>query len=163
MNCRLVDAFDISARGWDPPVFGLPAIALAVGRLMKLTPEQLGNAVSLAINDHIPLALTRVGVLSDWKGLAAAEAARNAVFAARLARAGVTGPAPIFEGTSGLFQQVTGSGSIDVDSFGGRGSEFRVHRCSLKPYPAVILHPDRHCGGDRCRQGGWLARSYCGN
>src|SRR2546421_12370928 len=97
VNCRLVDAFDISARGWDPPVFGLPAVALAAGRLMRLTPRQLSNAVSLAINDHIPLALTRVGGLSDWKGLAAAEAGRNAVFAARLARAGVTGPAPIFE------------------------------------------------------------------
>jgi 2-methylcitrate dehydratase len=138
VNCRLVDAFDISARGWDPPLFGLPAVALAAGRLMKLTPEQLRNAVSLAINDHVPLALTRVGALSDWKGLAAAEAGRNAVFAARLARAGLTGPAPIFEGTSGLFQQVTGPATVDVKAFGGRDAQFRLHKCSLKPYPAVI-------------------------
>src|SRR4029077_5396933 len=34
VNCRLVDAFDISKRGWDPPVFGLPAVALAAGKLM---------------------------------------------------------------------------------------------------------------------------------
>src|SRR5262245_61773660 len=33
VNCRLVDAFDIATRGWDPPVVGLPAVALAVGRL----------------------------------------------------------------------------------------------------------------------------------
>lgn len=138
VNCRLVDAFDISSRGWDPPVFGLPAVALAAGRLMKLDPQQMIQAVNLAINDHIPLALTRVGALSDWKGLAVAEAGRNAVFAARLARAGISGPAPIFEGTSGLFQQVTGPGNVDVESFGGRGREFRLHKCSLKPYPAVI-------------------------
>jgi 2-methylcitrate dehydratase len=138
VNCRLVDAFDISARGWDPPVFGLPAVALAAGRLMKLGPEQMTQAVNLAINDHIPLALTRVGVLSDWKGLAAAEAGRNAVFAAMLARAGLTGPAPIFEGTSGLFQQVTGPGNVEVEAFGGRETQFRLHKCSLKPYPAVI-------------------------
>ena len=138
VNCRLIDAFDISARGWDPPVFGLPAVALAAGRLMKLSPEQLTEAVNLAVNDHIPLALTRVGALSDWKGLAAAEAGRNAVFAVKLARSGISGPAPIFEGTSGLFQQVTGPGNLDVESFGGRGTEFRLHRCSLKPYPAVI-------------------------
>ncbi|MGB9366873.1 MAG: MmgE/PrpD family protein [Xanthobacteraceae bacterium] len=138
VNCRLVDAFDISSRGWDPPVFGLPAVALAAGRLMKLDPQQMTQAVNLAINDHIPLALTRVGALSDWKGLAVAEAGRNAVFAARLARAGISGPAPIFEGTSGLFQQVTGPGNVDVESFGGRGREFRLHKCSLKPYPAVI-------------------------
>lgn len=138
VNCRLVDAFDISSRGWDPPVFSLPAVALAAGRLMKLPAEQMTQAVNLAINDHIPLALTRVGVLSDWKGLAVAEAGRNAVFAARLARAGITGPAPIFEGRSGLIDQVTGKGSVNVEAFGRRGVQFRVHKCSLKPYPAVI-------------------------
>ena len=74
VNCRLVDALDISTRGWDPPVLGLPAVALAAGRLMKLSPDQLTHAVNLAINDHIPMAQTRVGALSDWKGLAAAEA-----------------------------------------------------------------------------------------
>src|ERR1051325_9038351 len=96
------------------------------------------QAINLAINDHIPLSLTRVGVLSDWKGLAAAEAGRNAVFATQLARASISGPAPIFEGTSGLFQQVTGPGSVEVDKFGGREIQFRLHKCSLKPYPAVI-------------------------
>src|SRR5215510_3053337 len=138
INCRLVDALDISKRGWDPPVLGLPAVALAAGRLMKLSLDQLAHAVSLAINDHIPLAQTRVGVLSEWKGIAAAEAARNAVFAARLARAGLTGPAPIFEGRSGFFQQVAGPANVDVDAFGRPGVAFRLHQCTLKPYPAVI-------------------------
>jgi 2-methylcitrate dehydratase len=138
VNCWLVDALDISTRGWDPPVFGLPAVALAVGRLMKLNPEQLTHAVNLAINDHIPLAQTRVGDLSDWKGIAVAETARNAVFAARLARAGLSGPSPIFEGRSGFFQQISGPGNVDVGAFGRRGVPFRIHQCSLKPYPAVI-------------------------
>src|SRR5215510_10861018 len=138
VNCRLVDALDISTRGWDPPVFGLPAMALAVGRLMRLTPEQLSHAVNLAINDHIPLAQTRVGDLSDWKGIAVAETARNAVFAARLARAGLSGPSPIFEGRSGFFQQISGPANVDVGAFGGRSVPFRIHQCSLKPYPAVI-------------------------
>ena len=138
VNCRLNDALDIAARGWDPPVLGLPAVALATGRLMKLTPEQLTHAVALAINDHIPLGLTRAGDLSEWKGVAVAEAGRNAVFATRLARAGLTGPAPIFEGKQGMFQQVTGAADIDVASFGGRDRPFRIHGCVLKPYPAVI-------------------------
>jgi 2-methylcitrate dehydratase len=138
VNCRLVDALDIAARGWDPPVLGLPAVALAVGRLMKLGPEQLTHAVSLAVNDHIPLAQTRVGALSDWKGIAVAEAGRNAVFAAMLARAGLSGPTPIFEGRSGFFQQVSGPADVDVEAFGRGGVRFRIHQCSLKPYPAVI-------------------------
>jgi MmgE/PrpD N-terminal domain len=67
-------------------VFGLPAVALAAGKLMKLPPDKLAQAVNLAINDHIPMGQTRTQTLSDWKGLAAAEAGRNAVFAAMLAR-----------------------------------------------------------------------------
>ncbi len=138
INCRLVDVFDISTRGWDPPVFGLPAVALAAGKLMKLDAGQLSHAVALALNDHIPMAQTRVGALSLWKGVAVAEAGRNAIFAARLARAGMTGPAPIFEGRSGFIQQITGPAEVDVEAFGGPGREFRLHRCTIKPYPAVI-------------------------
>src|ERR1700722_12676016 len=138
INCRLVDALDIATRGWDPTVMSLPAVALATGKLMKLSPEQLTQAVNIAVNDHIPMAQTRVQTLSDWKGFADAEAARNAVFAALLARGGLTGPAPIFEGQSGFFKQVSGPANLDPDTFGRRGVPFRIHRCAIKPYPAVI-------------------------
>jgi 2-methylcitrate dehydratase len=138
INCRLIDAFDITTRGWDPPVFSLPAVALAAGKLMKLDRERLTQAVNLALNDHIPMAQTRVQTLSDWKGLADAEAGRNAVFAALLARGGLTGPAPIFEGHSGFFKQVSGPAEVKVESFGRRGVPFRIHQCGMKPYPAVI-------------------------
>src|ERR1700728_1825613 len=116
VNCRLVDALDITTRGWDPPVMSLPAVALAAGKLMKLGPEQLTQAVNIAVNDHIPMAQTRVQTLSDWKGFADAEAARNAVFAALLARGGLTGPAPVFEGQSGFFKQVSGPAEADADT-----------------------------------------------
>ncbi len=138
INCRLIDAFDVTARGWDSPVFSLPAVALAAGRLMRLSPDRLAQAVSLALNDHIPMGQTRAQALSDWKGLADAEAARNAVFAARLARAGITGPAPIFEGRKGFMQLVSGPGEVDVGAFGGQSREFRIHQCGIKAFPAVI-------------------------
>jgi 2-methylcitrate dehydratase len=138
INCRLIDAFDITTRGWDVPVFSLPAVALAAGKLMKLPPERLAQAIALAINDHIPLAQTRVQALSDWKGLADAEAGRNAVFAALLARAGLSGPAPIFEGNSGFFKQISGPAEVDVGAFGRRGVPFRIHQCGMKAYPAVV-------------------------
>src|SRR5215470_10583270 len=113
INCRLIDAFDMSTRGWDAAVvFSLPAVALAAGKLMKLPLDKLTQAVNLAINDHIPMGQTRAQTLSDWKGLADAEAGRNAVFAALLARAGITGPAPIFEGRKGLFQLVSGPAEV---------------------------------------------------
>jgi 2-methylcitrate dehydratase len=138
INCRLIDAFDVTARGWDSPVFSLPAVALAAGKLMRLAPDRLAQAVSLALNDHIPMGQTRAQTLSDWKGLADAEAARNAVFAARLARAGITGPAPIFEGRKGFFQLISGPAEVDVGGFGGRGLPFRIHQCGIKAFPAVV-------------------------
>jgi 2-methylcitrate dehydratase len=140
VNCRLIDAFDasFSERGWDVPVLSLPAVALAAGKLMKLSPDALAQAVALSINDHVSLGQTRVQALSDWKGVADAEAGRNGVFAATLARAGLTGPAPIFEGRLGLFKLVSGPAEIDVDNFGGRSKPFLIHQCGLKSYPAHI-------------------------
>src|SRR6185436_1747221 len=51
---------------------------------------------------------SRVGELSHWKGCAFANAARHGVFAALLARGGMTGPAPIFEGEKGFQKLVSG-------------------------------------------------------
>jgi 2-methylcitrate dehydratase len=140
INCRLMDAFDMSTRGWDDAtLFSPPAVALAAGKLMKLGPDKLAQAVSLAINDHIPMGQTRAQGLSDWKGLADAEAGRNAVFATMLARAGITGPAPIFEGRKGFFQLVSGPADINVETFGGRGNQFKIHECGMKAYPVVVF------------------------
>ncbi len=138
IDCRLLDAAEVTGRGWDHPVYSLPAAALAAGRLMRLSPEALTQAVNLAVSGHIAMNQTRVQTLSDWKGVADAEATRAGVFAARLARAGLTGPAPIFEGRAGFFKQVSGPFSVDVAAFGGPGRPFRITRCGIKPYPAQV-------------------------
>ncbi|MBE7198917.1 MAG: MmgE/PrpD family protein [Parafilimonas terrae] len=138
IDCRLLDAAEVTGRGWDHPVYSLPASALAAGRLMRLSPEALTQAVNLAINGHIAMNQTRVQTLSDWKGVADAEATRAGVFAARLARAGLTGPAPIFEGRAGFYKQVSGPFTVDVAAFGGEGRPFRISRCGIKPFPAQV-------------------------
>lgn len=137
IHCRLIDAFDLS-RNWDAPVFMLPAVALAVGKLMNMDPEKLTQAVNIAINDHIPLGQTRMQTLSDWKGLADAEAARNAIFATWLARGGITGPSPIFEGRAGFFKQVSGPVEIDVEAFGRKDVQFMINKVGVKAYPAEV-------------------------
>src|SRR2546428_347587 len=55
-----------------------------------------------------------------------------------LARGGLTGPAPIFEGHSGFFQSVTKPVTIDTDGFGGAGVPFRIEAVGLKAYPAQV-------------------------
>ncbi len=139
IDCRLLDTVQISARGWDHPNFSLPAAALASGKLMKLSAQQLTQAVNLSLAGHWAMNQTRLQVLSNWKGLADAEAGRNAVFAAQLARAGLTGPAPAFEGNAGFFKQVSGPFTLDTEQFGGRAGTFKIAECQIKPYPAQAL------------------------
>jgi len=139
INCRLVDGIDIFPHGWDTPVYSLPAVALACSKLMELDAAKMTEAVNIAINDHISMGQTRRQVLSDWKGLADGEASRNAVFAAILARGGLTGPSPIFEGKLGFFKQLSGDVSVDIGKCGGHGNKFRIHQCGIKAFPAVIF------------------------
>jgi len=78
-----------------------PAIACASGHLLGLNEDYLANAVSLALLPHMPL-YSRIGTQSMWKGFHAAEQGRNGVFAALIARDGMTGPCMPFEGRDGL-------------------------------------------------------------
>ncbi len=103
---------------------------------MKLPPAKLTEAVNIALSGHIAMNQTRFGTLSNWKGLAGPEAARNAIFAALLAQNGITGPSPIFEGEAGFFKQVSGPLHIDTARFGGRNARFRINDCAIKSYPA---------------------------
>lgn len=105
---------------------------------MKLSREQLVQAIALALNDHIPMGQTRTQVNSDWKGLADSEAERNAVFATQLARAGLTGPAPIFEGRKGFFQMVATPAEVNVEAFGNATAKFKILQSGVKVYPAVV-------------------------
>ena len=104
--CGGVDAIDFNSKGWDQPVYGVVACALGAGRLLGLSRDQLGHAVSLALAPNMALVQTRRGELSSWKGCAGANASRNAVFAAMLAQEGFTGPAAVFEGEGGLWDIV---------------------------------------------------------
>jgi 2-methylcitrate dehydratase len=136
IECRFLDAGYLDSRGWDHPNYALISSALAAGRLMSLPPERLSEAVSLALSGHLAMNQTRLGALSNWKGLAGPEATRSAVFAAQLASTGITGPSPIFEGEAGFFKQVSGPLDIDTAKFGGRGKPYRIHDCFIKSYPA---------------------------
>ncbi len=138
IQCRLCDAADIRHRGWDHVCYGLVSTALASGRLMDLNPEQMTQAVNLALNSHITMRQVRAGELSMWKGCSFANAGRNGVFSALLAGEGMTGPSPIFEGEMGFFKQVSGPFQINTEEFGGRRGNFKIGETYLKYFPAEI-------------------------
>jgi 2-methylcitrate dehydratase len=106
VQCRLCDAASIRARGWDHVTYGAFSTAVACARLMKLDPEKTRHAVNIAGVACAAMRQARVGELSHWKGVAFANAARHGVYSALLARAGMTGPAPIFEGQMGFQRQL---------------------------------------------------------
>jgi 2-methylcitrate dehydratase len=86
--------------------YGTFSTALACARLMKLDPKKTRHAVNIAGVAGAAMRQARVGELSHWKGVAFATAARHGVFAALLARTGMTGPGPIFEGQMGFEKQL---------------------------------------------------------
>ena len=136
VQCRLCDSADIRHRGWDHVCFGLVSSALGAGKLMGLGEEQLVQAVNISLSAHIAMRQVRAGELSMWKGASFSNAARNAVFAARLAKEGMTGPSPVFEGEMGFFKQVSGPFALDVSKFGRGGKGFKVGETYIKYYPA---------------------------
>lgn len=136
IQCRLCDAASIRARGWDHVTYGAFSTAAAAARLLGLTPDGITQALNLAGTPNVTLRQTRAGELSEWKGCAFANASRNGVFAALLAAEGLTGPAPIFEGEMGFFQQV--SGAFTLPEFGGEqgSTDYMIKRTSIKFWPA---------------------------
>jgi 2-methylcitrate dehydratase len=161
IQCRLCDAASLRSRGWDHVCYGLVSSSLAAGKLMGLSRGELAQAVNIALNSHIAMRQVRAGALSEWKGFSFANAARNAVFSAMLAREGITGPSPVFEGEMGFFHQVSGPFELEIERFGrgggegerGRGrkggmaagteekkknkkNEFKLNETSIKFFPA---------------------------
>jgi 2-methylcitrate dehydratase len=134
-QCRLCDAASIRARGWDHTTYGSISATLAVSKLLNLTQEQTVHALGIAATTGTALRLTRAGELSMWKGCAFAFASRNAIFAALLASDGMTGPAPLFEGEMGFFQQV--SGPFKLAKLGGPSAgDWMLPKTSIKFVPA---------------------------
>lgn len=108
VQCRLCDSTSLRAIGWDHVTYGAFSTALAAARLMRLEVHRARHAVNIAGVRSAALRQSRVGELSHWKGCAFADEARHGVFAAMLAREGMTGPAPIFEGEKGFEKLVSG-------------------------------------------------------
>ena len=119
--------------GWDYVVYTNFAAAAGAGKVMGLTRVELANALALAVVPNGPMFQTRVGQLSMWKGCAAANAARNGLFAALLARRGMTGPDQAFEGSCGFNKQY--GVTVKLPTFGGGAVPFTIEHSRFKAYP----------------------------
>ena len=130
----LADQIALRGKGWDQGVFAVLGAAAGAGLLLDLGVDQMGDALSIAITSSVPTRQTRSGELAMWKGCATAAAVRAGVFAALLAKEGITGPTAAFEGRHGVWDQVTGK--FTLGPLGGDGRAFGIERTNLKFFPS---------------------------
>jgi 2-methylcitrate dehydratase len=134
VHTRLSDVAPVRARGFDHTVQGAYAVAAAVARALRLPAAQIANAIAMAGTSQNALRVTRTGDLSNWKGLAYPEVGKEGAFAALLARAGITGPAQVFEGNKGFKDSIAGDFSLDWS----REDLESVLRTVVKKYNAEV-------------------------
>lgn len=134
IQCRFCDAASLRAGGWDHVTYGALSTALLSGKLWRLNEDQLEHALGLAGVCNITTRQTRTGQISDWKACAFANAGRNGIFAADLARRGMTGPYQIFEGPKGLIKQLNLKG-LENARLGSNG-DFMIDKTYIKYWPA---------------------------
>ena len=100
--------------GFDHTNFACLGTAVAAGKLLGLSPDQLSHCISMAVVPNIILRQVRTGHLSMFKAAAAGQAGRAGVFAALLARAGMEGPHLPFEGKAGWCDHVARNASRSI-------------------------------------------------
>lgn len=132
----IADTYPVRRRGFDQGANLAISTSAGLGRLLGLTPLEIRNAISIALTAGLPLRAVRAGELSHWKGCAAAYATMTAMFATRLAQAGMTGPPAVFTGTDGFEHHITDGTPLSLEfSTDDRGRSIG-ERAQIKFYPS---------------------------
>ena len=126
-------------RGWHiTATCGVFGAAIAVGRLMRLDPQQMAWAVGHAATQSSGL-VASLGTMA--KSLNIAHAARNGLVSAQLARYGITANDRVLEARFG-FNEVMGTRPLDESLCAGLGQNWIASQNTYKPYPCgFLLHP----------------------
>jgi 2-methylcitrate dehydratase PrpD len=125
-------------RGWHSgPVFGTHSAAMAAGKLRRLAPAQLEDALGLAGTQSAGLMAAQFEAMS--KRMHHGFAARNGFYAAGLAAAGYTGIKRVFERDYGGFLSVFGEGHDPDASLltGQLGERWETELIMVKSYAAM--------------------------
>ena len=111
---------------------------IVAGRLLKLTENQMVNAIGISGTHNHTIGAPTAGVLTMMKNTVDPMAVQAGVFAAYMAKEGFTGPEEIYEGKEG-FMDCFGEG-WNVDALvGGLGDSFKILECSMKAFPTEAL------------------------
>ncbi|HUY06112.1 MAG TPA: MmgE/PrpD family protein [Acidimicrobiales bacterium] len=142
INWRILDYIRAHAAAhaahWDyVSSSGIVSAAMA-GLLLKLDKNQLANAMAIAGVQGFTLSGIRRGKVSMLKASAGAFAAQRGVFAALLAKEGMTGPAEFLEGNGGMLTALALDDSGDLRQRLTQSTAFwHILDVTSKPYPAI--------------------------
>jgi len=126
---------DITSHGWGPGSnLGISA-AVAMAKLLGLTPEQMANAIGIAASHSPVLDASSRDQLPESKTCADGMAAASSAIAVLMAKAGLTGPPRVFEGEGGYRQAV--AGRLDEELLLAPFDRFRILDVYTKRYNAV--------------------------
>jgi 2-methylcitrate dehydratase PrpD len=133
----MVAGGEFHARGFHPTgVCGVFGCAAAAARLFGLDAATTANALGLAGSMASGL-LEFLADGSNTKPLHPGWAAHSGILAAKLARAGATGPKTILGGQRGFFNAYLSRADLAIDeAFTDLGAQWQVPRIAFKPYPA---------------------------
>jgi 2-methylcitrate dehydratase len=131
---RMGETWAITGDGFDYTTYVAIGSAAGAGNILGLNRNQMANAIALATSSYIGLLQIRVGNLSMWKGSSPGNASRNGVFAALMAKAGLTGPPDVFQGPSGFIHQCV-TNNVPLKPFGGLNNPYMVETSKFKFYP----------------------------
>jgi len=90
-------AFPMRKHALDYVLYNAVSSAVGTAKVLGLSTEQTAHSIALAAVPNLGTDISRRGHLTMWKGCAAANAARNGVFAAIMAAEGMAGPPTPFE------------------------------------------------------------------
>ena len=123
----LFRAFPMRKHALDYVLYNAVASAAGAAKVLGLSVEQTANAIALAAVPNLGTDISRRGHLTMWKGCAAANAARNGVFAAIMASEGMAGPPTPFE--DGLTAVI---GAEEICPFPVDATTFRLLKADYK-------------------------------
>ena len=128
----------LGAKGWTPDFRGGMNVPCAAGKLMKLSEDQIANAIGICASHSLPLGILDTDNEENTmsKNFRFGFVSHDAVLACLLAQKGFTGPVRVVEGENGVGQVVL-QGNINLDrmtDFSG----WRILQCRHKYLPANI-------------------------
>jgi 2-methylcitrate dehydratase PrpD len=143
--CRLGDiaAWASPTSDWFlTQLFGYFGAAVAYGLLAGLSDDELVSALGLAYMQAAGGKEAAFGIGATARAVYPGFAARGGVAACRLARAGIVGPARVFEGAAGLHRIYLGTPLDEKGAAWLTGAGWQVLGARVKQWPCCrISHP----------------------